>query len=429
MPKSKIVAGIEVGSSKVTTLIAQVQADSANLDTSVNIVGVSSVEARGIKKGQIVDIEEAVDATVESVEGAERMAGYNLDRAFVSLGGAHISSQNSHGVVAVSDPDSEITTEDVDRVIEAVSAVSLPSSRELIHVMPREFVVDGEAGVKDPVGMSGIRLEVETHLITASNAAVKNLKRAINEVGVAVEGLVFTGLAASEAVITKTEKELGCAVVDIGGGTTSICAYIDGSLAHSSVIPIGAKNVTNDLAIGLRVTLESAEKIKLFLSEHDARNKNKKDEENPDQLDLTSLGVQENKKVSKKTLTEGIIKPRLNEIFTMVGLEIKKSGYGGQTPSGLVVTGGGARTIGVVDCAKRMLAMPVRIGAPQNLKGIIDEIQDTPFATVVGLAVYGGTIESSGSSLPFGVKMPNMSGVNMSGFPKKVIDVIKSFIP
>ena len=207
--KNKIVAGIELGSSKVATIIAQVTLDSVSLEKNINLIGVSATESKGVKKGQIVDIEEAVESMITSVESAERMAGYNLDNAYISLGGAHVSSQNSHGVVAVSNPEGEISFEDVDRVVEAASAISLPSSRELIHVLPREFIVDGETGVKDPVGMSGVRLEVQTHLITASNAAVKNIRKAVNEVGIAANELVYSGLAASEAALTKTEKELG----------------------------------------------------------------------------------------------------------------------------------------------------------------------------------------------------------------------------
>lgn len=424
MAKSRIIAGIELGSSKVTTLIAQVQVDAVSLESSINVVGVSSVESRGIKKGQIVDIEEAVDVTIESVEGAERMAGYNLDKALISLSGAHISSQNSHGVVAVSNPDTEITSEDVDRVIEAASAVSLPSSREVVHVLPREYVVDGEAGVKDPVGMSGIRLEVETHLVTASNAAVKNLRKAINEVGVGVEDMVFSGLAASEAVLTKTEKELGCVLVDVGGGTTSIAAFVDGSLAHSSVIPIGARNVTNDLAIGLRVTLESAEKIKTFLSEYDRKSR-KKDDDIQDQLDLTSLGVQENKKVSKKTLTEGIIKPRLNEIFTMVRLQLDKENIAARIPSGVILTGGGAETVGVEDSARKMMGLPVRIGKPKGVGGLIDEIISPQFAVPVGLILFGASQAPVQTQPSFSKKFK----IPTKGLVGKLIESIKDLLP
>jgi cell division protein FtsA len=260
MTKSKIISGIELGSSKIATIIAQITSDAVSMEKVVNIVGVSSIESKGIKKGQIVDIEEAVESAVASVEAAERMAGYNIDHAFVALGGAHVTSQNSRGVVAVSNPEGEINFEDVNRVIEAASAVSLPSSRELIHILPRDYIVDGEEGIKDPVGMSGVRLEVETHLVTGSSASVKNIRKAMNEIGVNVEELVYSGFASGEAVLTKTEKELGCVLIDIGGGTTSIAAYIDGSLSMSAVLPIGAKNVTNDLAIGMRISL-AAEKL------------------------------------------------------------------------------------------------------------------------------------------------------------------------
>ena len=225
MSKSRIIASVEIGSTKISTLIAQLSVNEETFHGTTNIVGVSSVDSAGIKKGQIVNIEEAVEATITSIEAAERMAGYNLDSAYIALGGASITSQNSHGVVAVSDPDGEIADADVERVVEAASAVSLPQSRELIHVIPREFVVDGESGVKDPVGMSGIRLEVETHMVTASTSSVKNVRKAVNEVGVNIDELVFSGIAAAEAVTTRTEKELGCVVVDIGGGTTSYVVY------------------------------------------------------------------------------------------------------------------------------------------------------------------------------------------------------------
>lgn len=425
MSKTRIVAAIELGSSKVATLIAQVNTDPVSFDTSVSIVGVSAVESRGIKKGQIVDLEEAVEATITSIEAAERMAGYNLDNAYVALSGAHLSSQNSHGVVAVSDPDGEITEDDVDRVIEAASAISLPGSRELIHVLPREFVVDGESEVKDPVGMSGVRLEVETHLITASAAAVKNLKKAVDEVGVDVSGLVFTGLAASEAVLTKTEKELGCVICDIGGGTTSIAVFKDGSLVYSGVIPIGSKNVTNDLAIGLRVSLESAEKIKIVLSDEGKKRKTKRTTPESDQLELSKLGISETKKVSRKTLIEGIIRPRLNEIFTMVRLQLEKEELSTKIPSGAIVCGGGAETIGAEDAAKRMLSLPARIGKPKGVGGLIDDIINPTWATPVGLILYGATQgpEDNLASIARRFKLPS------KGVAGKLFDTVRDLLP
>lgn len=420
MTKNRIVAAIELGSTKIATLIAQVSVDSVSFEKTVNIVGVASSESRGIKKGQIVDIEEAVEATISSVEAAERMAGYNLDNAFISLGGAHVSSQNSHGVVAVSDPEGEISPSDVERAIEAASAISLPSSRELIYVLPREYVVDGEAGIKDPVGMSGVRLEVETHLITASGAAVKNLRKAINEVGVDIEDMVFSGLASAEAVLTATEKELGCVVVDIGGGTTSVAAFINGAPVYSGIIPIGAKNVTNDLAIGLRVSLEAAEKIKIALS---SDKKSKGDDS--DQLDLNKLGVPEIKKVSKKTLIGGIIRPRLNEIFTMVRLDLDKAGITNMIPSGAVICGGGAETAEVANCAKRALSLPVRIGKPKGVGGLIDDILVPAFASPVGLILYASDQPAAEHLTSFAkkIKLPS------KGLAGKFVDIIRDLLP
>lgn len=427
MAKNRIVAGIELGSSKITTLMAQVATDPVSFESSINIVGASSVDSSGVKKGQIVDIEELVEATITSVEAAERMAGYNLDNAYIALGGANIYSQNSHGVVAVTEPNGEIDARDVDRVIEAASAVSLPFSRELIHVIPREFVVDGESGVKDPIGMSGTRLEVETHLVTASTASVKNLRKAINEVGIDIEGLVFTGIASADAVLSKTEKELGCVVVDIGGGTTSIAVFIDGALAYSGVIPVGAKNITNDLAIGLRLSLESAEKIKLALSA-DAKRKRKVKVvagSEADQLDLTSLGIDGTKKVSKKTLVQGIIRPRLNEIFTMVRLELEKEKLRARIPAGVIITGGGAESVGVEDSAKRMLSLPVRIGKPRGVGGLIDDVITPSFSTSVGLILYGAKDEPVDNLTSFRrkIKLPSR------GIFGKLTEIVKDLLP
>lgn len=425
MAKSKIVAGIELGSTKIVTLIAQIAEDPVSFHRTVSIVGAASVESKGIKKGQIVDIDEAVESTINSVEKAERMAGYNLDRAYVSIGGAHISSQNSHGVVAVSDPEKEVSDADVDRVIEAASAVSMPSSREVLHVIPREYIVDGEAGVRVPVGMSGVRLEVHTHLVTASSAAVKNFQKAINEVGVDVEGLVFSGLAASQAVLTKTEKELGCVLVDIGGGMTSIVAYIDGALTYSGVIPIGSKNVTNDLAIGLRVPLDTAEKIKLSLSLEDSDNKRKKDINQPDQIDLSKFGAETGRKVSKKTLTEGIIRPRLNEIFTMVRLQLEKEKINARVPSGVIITGGGAEVAGALDSAKRMLSLPARIGKPRGIGGLVDDVIEPAYATGVGLILYAAEHAAEGgtSSLTSRFRIPT------GGVVGRLVDTIRDLLP
>lgn len=423
MTDAKIVVGVDVGTSKIVSIIAKLE------EESINVLGVSEAKSSGIKKGQIVDIEEAVISINSSLEGAERMAGFSASHVIVSIGGDHIESLNSRGVVAVSNPDAEINEGDLARVIDAARAVSLPSSREIIHVLPRSYIVDGHGGVKAPLGMTGVRLEVDTHIISASSTSIRNLEKAFSGVGVDVDAVVFSGYASSLSALTETEKELGVILVDIGAGTTDISIYTEGSVGYSSVIPIGARHITNDLAIGLRISLESAEKIKLFLSKETKKSSEGLLKEKTDEIDLSSLNLQEEiTKVSEKTLIDGIIKPRLNEIFTFVGLELKKSGFGGQTPSGLVITGGGALTVGATECAKRMLAMPVKIGKPLNIKGIIDEIQNPSFTAALGLTVYGRSVDLE-SKLPFGFTMPQIPNVVITKQVEKVVSFIKSFMP
>lgn len=416
MAKDKVVTAIDVGSSKITTVMA------AGLkEDKFSVIGVATVPSKGLKKGQIVDIEETVAAISESVDSAERMAGISIGSALVSVGGAHIQSQNSKGVVAVSNPEGEITPQDITRVVDAARAVSLPSSREILHVLPREFLVDGQAGIKDPLGMTGVRLEVDTQIVTGATTAIRNLAKCINEVGVDIESVVFSGLASSYAVLSDTERELGVVLVDIGAGTTDIALWVDGALSFSGVLPVGARNVTNDIAVGLRVSLESAEKIKLLLSTVG---------KSADELDLSALDLPEEvKKVSRKTLIEGIIKPRLLEIFTFVGMEIQKSGFGGMTPSGVVITGGGAQTIGVIEACRTRLAMPCRIGVPlEDLKltGLIEELTSSQFATSVGLILYGTKNPALPSSPKFDRLLPNLPVKNLL---PKLTGFIKSFLP
>jgi cell division protein FtsA len=433
--RDRIVAGIDVGTSKIATIIA-----TSSEERPLHVIGVSTIDSKGLRKGQVVDIEDAKQAISVSLEAAERMAGCSVTSAFISVGGNHISSQNSHGVVAVADPEKEITQEDVHRVIDAAKAINLSSSRQILHVLPRGFIVDGQEGIADPIGMTGVRLEVDTHIVTGGVTALRNLEKCVGELGVSVAGLVFGGFAAASAVLSDTEKELGVTLVDVGGGTTDVAVFVEGALSYSGVIPIGAKNITNDLAIGLRVSLESAEKIKLLLSERPktpalpenlSGSKSKRTED--DEIDLGTLGLAEDiKKVSRKTLVEGIIKPRLNEIFTMVGLEIKKSGFGGMTPSGLVICGGGAKTVGVVEAARRNLAMPVRVGIPSNVTGLVDEILLPSYASSIGLVTYGSKMmptETSGQLFSFN-KMGKLTGkLPIKGIAGRLINALKSFLP
>lgn len=437
MAKDKVICAIDVGSSKIATLIASVD------DTGkINLIGVSSTLSRGVRRNQVVDIDEAVGAITESVEAAERMAGYSISSSFVSLGGPQIESINQHAVVAVSEPEGEIKESDIQRVNDAARAIPLPSSREILHVIPRTFTVDGQEGIKDPIGMTGVRLETETHIITGSSTSMRNLVKCVQEVGIDVSELVFSGIASSIAVLTDTEKELGVVLVDIGGETTDVVIFIDGSVAYSSVVPIGARHITSDMAVGLRISLESAEKIKLSLGKSEktpaladekeaeitalgVKNDSlrKKDE---GMLDIKSLNLTEEiQKISKKAVVDGIIRPRLQEIFKYVGKEIKKSGFGTQVPSGLVICGGGAQTVGILDQAKYVLGFPARIGQIEGLSGMVEEIDSPTFASASGLILYGATQSSGGE-----IRLPVLSAnLPLKGMIQKGISLIKSFLP
>ena len=413
MAKEHIVTGIDVGSSKVSTVIASISPEK-----KISVIGVSTITSRGIKKGVVVDIDEAVAAISESLEGAERMAGYPVRSAFVSVDGKHISSLNSHGVVAVGGEGSEITEEDVERVTEAARAVSLPSSREIVHVLPRGFTVDSQEGVKDPMGMSGVRMEVETNIISGATTVMRNLVKCVSQVGVEVEDLVFCGLASAEAVLSDTEKELGCTLVDIGGETTQVVVFTSGSPVYSSVLPIGGQNITNDLAVGLRVSLEDAERIKVKLSEGSL----KPSEGDHEEADISELGLEVQS--VPLALVTNIVEARLSEIFSMVGLEIKNSGQQGNLPAGLVVTGGAVQTVGLKDLAKKVLRLPIRGGTPTGVSGLIEEVSTPAHATTIGLVIYGSEFEPRE-----GISFPMINTKKVSQLFGRVIEWGKSFLP
>ncbi len=435
MPQNRIITSIDLGTEKCVTLIAAIDSESGAL----RIMGVSAVPSRGMKKSQIIDLEKVMETLTESLDAAERMAGQDVKSAFVSVSGTHVNSQNSKGVVAVAAPEQEIAAQDVERVIEAARALSLPSDREIIHVIPKSYKVDSQDGIKDPVGMTGVRLEAEAHIITALSTSLKNMQKCVEDLGLTVDGFVYSGLAASEVVLSETEKELGVAVIDIGAGSTSLCVFVDGSLEFSGSIPIGARHVTQDIALGCRVSLDVAEKIKTSLTE-DAfftltphAGESKKDyterRKKADQLKLSEYsGSPSDEILSKRTLAEGIMLPRLQEIFEMVSATLKEHKLLGVIPAGVVLTGGGAQTIKIADIAKRELNLPARIGSPVELQGLTSDIQKPTYVVSVGVLQYGArqTTNQPAPSFSLANLFKNLSPKSLPGMISKVF---KSLMP
>jgi len=419
-----VICGIDIGSAKIATIVGL----QSEREDQIRIIGFNSTPSRGVKRGMVVDIEKVTQSVEESVERAERMAGHKIHSAFLSIGGPHISSLNSHGVVAVSHPQGEIQEDDVNRVIEAARAISLSSTRQIIEVTPRDYTVNGESGIKNPIGMSGVRLEVETHIVTASQTNLKNIDRCLTDVGIENDGFVFSGLASAEAVLTETEKELGVAVVDIGAGKTDITLYVDGSLSYSASIGVGARHVTNDIAVGLRVALDSAEQIKLYMSSKKADFFNK-GKSKSDMIPLSELKLAEKlADVPIKLLVDGIIAPRLEEMYKLIAEELAKSGFAQQIPSGLVITGGGSLTAGMLETGKRVIGLPIRQGIPTGVTGLVDEILDPQYATIVGLILSGkrNLIQDDRGSKNFNRLFRDLTVANSM---QKLKGFFKQFIP
>jgi cell division protein FtsA len=436
MPKNKVITAIDIGTDKCVTLIATTDSK----DSELRVVGVSAVPSKGMRKSVIVDLEQVVNTISESLDGAERMAGFDIKSAYVSIAGTHISSRNSKGVVAVASPEQEITRIDVERVIEAARAVSLSADQEIIHVVPRDFKVDSQAGIKDPVGMTGVRLESEAHIITGMTTSLKNLEKCLADLGLALDGFVFSGLASAEVALTETEKELGVVLVDIGAGTTSICAYVEGSLELSDSIPIGARHITQDIALGCRISLENAEKIKISLSEEkydmvkpipgESKEDLNKRRKKADQLDLQEIGVFESQEVlSKRTLVEGIMIPRMKEIFNLVAEKLEKNKIMNLVPAGLVLCGGGAETVQIADVAKRSLNLPARIGSPIKVQGLVSDISRPSYSSAVGVLVYGQS-QGGGEEIKTSFSLGStFEKVNILGIFDKIKKLIKAILP
>jgi len=387
--KEDMLVGLDIGSSNVRVVIGKTDPEKQ----LPSVVGIGSHVARGIRKGMVVDLEEAVSSISGALEKAERMVGAAVESAFVSVSGEQITSQVSKGVIAVAKADGEITEDDVTRAIEAAQAVSMPPNQEILHIIPRSFNVDDQKGVKDPVGMTGVRLEVEALIIYAANSLIKNTTKAIYRAGVDIEDLVLAPLAASQAVLTKRQKELGTVLIDIGGGTTGIAVFEEGELVHTSVLPIGGSHISNDIAIGLRTSVEVAEKVK---KEYGFANPAEVDQ--GEEIDLSKIDPSEEETISKKHIAE-VIEARLAEIFEMVDKELKKLRRSGKLPAGAVLTGAAAKLPGIIDVAKRELKLPVQIGFPKELPFAVDKIDDPAFATAVGLVLWAFDLQSHGGAI------------------------------
>ena len=386
-PTEQIYIGLDIGSTKVCCIVG-LHEDGAALPS---VIGVGTAPTSGMRKGVVVDVEETVTSITAAVDEAERISGVAIDRATISIDGAHVASQNSKGVIAVGRADQEITVDDLMRVEEAATAIQLQPNREIIQVFPRSYSVDSQDNIKDPVGMHGVRLEVESHIITASVPAIKNLDRSIHQAGIAIQGQVLVPLASARAVLTKRQKELGVALVDIGGGTTGVAVYEEGDILYSSVLPVGAGHITNDLAIGLKTSIDTAEKIKLKYVRAHVPKANLAEKIRIEELDG------EDNLVSRKELQK-IAGARLDEIFHLVRSELKKVGKDVMLPGGVVLTGGGAKMPGIEELAKETLQLPAVIGKPEGFTGIVDRINDPAFSAPIGLMLENmshGAIEAA----------------------------------
>jgi len=369
--------GIDVGTTKVVALIGEVGRDGA-----LTIIGKGIVPASGLRKGIVVNIDQTVHSISAAIEKAERHAGYKIERAFVGVGGQHVEGLNSPGQVAVAGPRREVAQEDVNRSIEVARAVSIPSTREVLHVIPRGYTVDGQEGVMNPLGMSAVRLEVETHIVTASATAVQNLTKCVTAAGVKIDELVAAGLASAEAVLSPTERDLGVAVADIGAGTIDLTLFIEGSPFHTAVLPVGGANVTNDVAIGLKTSLHVAEALKVDHGTCDLAGVD------PDEvISVTVLGDEAGRTVERLEVCR-IIEARMRETFEMLRTEILAAAPG-MLPAGLVLTGGGAQLAGAAVLGRDVLEMPVRVAAPSEIGGLVDGLLEPDSSTAIGLLLWG----------------------------------------
>ncbi|MDR7482783.1 MAG: cell division protein FtsA [Armatimonadota bacterium] len=379
MARRGSVAGLDIGTTKVAAIVADVDDDG-----DVHVVGAGTAPSTGIRRGVVVDLDATATAIEQALDRAQRMAGLEVRAAYVAVSGEHITSADTRGVVAVARSDHEIAEGDVARVIDAARMAALPpSDREIIHLLPRDFIVDGQDGVKRPVGMYGTRLEVEAHLVTGVATALANVAKCAQRAGLEVEAMVLEPLASAEAVLTPEERELGVVVADIGGGTTSVAVFANGGLCHVAILPVAGQHLTGDIAVGLRTAVPEAEKLKVrwgaaspaYVSEGDM-------------IEVFAVGGREPRVLPRQRLAE-VIEPRLDEIFALVEDEIRRSGFLHRVPAGIVVTGGTAQLEGLDSYAEHRLRMPARIGAPSHIAGLVEAVRSPAFATGVGLVLHG----------------------------------------
>ncbi len=412
MPKHSIIVGLDVGTTKVSVCVGQLQED------ILNIVGFGTAPNSGLRKGIVADVEETTSAISAALDEAERMSGLPITSAYVSINGTHISSTNSKGVIAVSRADGEISEPDMERALEAARAVALPPNREIIHVLPRNYVIDGQEGVKDPVGMSGIRLEVETLVIGGATSAIKNLAKCVYQAGLEMEGLVFSPLATAKGLLSKRQKENGVLMLDLGAGTTTYIVYEEGEVIKTGVLPVGSTHITNDIAIGLRTNLELAEKIKIRYGVADPSLVRESEK-----IELSELDEKESQRIPRRLVAE-IIEARLNEIFDMVREDLQAIDREGMLPAGVILTGGGSKIEGLVEYAKDKMKLPVQVGNPLlEISGLVDKLDDPSYATCIGLMIWG-IFESASAPAT-----PRADFKQVNGIVDKARGLLKQFIP
>lgn len=403
MAHPTLISGLDIGSTAIRLAVAQ-----SSPHEHLQIVGLAEVPSEGIHKGVVTSIEDAVSAISACLEKAERLTGTPIEHAWIGINGSHILAQSSHGVIAVAKPNGEIGEDDVNRVVEAAQAVASPPNYEILHVLPRSFAVDSQGGIKDPVGMTGVRLEVEAQIIQGQSAQIKNLTKCVYRTGVDIDDLVLAILANAEVVLSKRQKELGVVAVNIGGATTSLLVCEDGDALHAAVLPVGAGHITNDLAIGLRTSIDIAEKLKVDYGHAVPDEVGKREE-----INLGDFSPEEGT-VSRREVAD-IIEARLEEIFDLVDRELQKLDRSGKLPAGVVLTGGGAKLSGIVDVAKRKLRLPASIGYPLEVASPLERVNDLSFTTALGLVRWGAQQQVA----PSGFKLPKFGLGDMGGKVKK----------